>query len=96
VARALVHRPAVVWADEPTGNLDSESTEAVMDLLLKLNREGQTIVMVTHNPQIAAAAARTVSMRDGRIEDGTAITGTSSTDAAAIAVGGERIGDELQ
>jgi len=70
VARALVHRPAVVWADEPTGNLDSESTKAVMDLFLRLNAEGQTIVMVTHNPQIAAAASRTVSMRDGRIEDG--------------------------
>jgi putative ABC transport system ATP-binding protein len=70
VARALVHRPAVVWADEPTGNLDSESTAAVMDLFLKLNRDGQTIVMVTHNPQIAASAARTVSMRDGQIEDG--------------------------
>jgi putative ABC transport system ATP-binding protein len=96
VARALVHRPAVVWADEPTGNLDSESTEAVMDLLLKLNAEGQTIVMVTHNPQIAAAAARTVSMRDGRIEDGTRITVPSPTEAGAIAVGGERIGDELQ
>jgi putative ABC transport system ATP-binding protein len=70
VARALVHRPAVVWADEPTGNLDSESTKAVMDLFLRLNAEGQTIVMVTHNPLIAAAASRTVSMRDGRIEDG--------------------------
>jgi putative ABC transport system ATP-binding protein len=69
VARALVHHPAVVWADEPTGNLDSESTEAVMALLMRLNSEGQTIVMVTHNPQIAAAAARTVRMRDGRIED---------------------------
>jgi putative ABC transport system ATP-binding protein len=96
VARALVHRPAVVWADEPTGNLDSESTQAVMDLLLKLNAEGQTIVMVTHNPQIAAAAARTVSMRDGRIEDGTAIIGPSSTEARAIAVGGKRIEDKLQ
>ena len=96
VARALVHRPAVVWADEPTGNLDSESTEAVMDLLLRLNAEGQTIVMVTHNPQIAAAAARTVTMRDGRIEDGTAITGPSPTAATAMAVGGERIEGELQ
>jgi ABC-type lipoprotein export system ATPase subunit len=86
----------VVWADEPTGNLDSESTEAVMDLLLRLNAEGQTIVMVTHNPQIAAAAARTVTMRDGRIEDGTAITGPSPTAATAMAVGGERIEGELQ
>jgi putative ABC transport system ATP-binding protein len=84
VARALVHRPAVVWADEPTGNLDSESTQAVMDLFLSLNADGQTIVMVTHNPQIAAAASRTVSMRDGRIED---------AGLAAVAGEGKRNGD---
>jgi putative ABC transport system ATP-binding protein len=70
VARALVHRPAVVWADEPTGNLDSESTASVMDLFLELNRAGQTIVMVTHNREVAASAHRIVSMRDGRIEGG--------------------------
>jgi len=68
VARALVHSPAVVWADEPTGNLDSESTQSVMDLFLKLNADGQSIVMVTHNPALAAMTKRTVSMRDGRIE----------------------------
>jgi len=68
VARALVHSPAVVWADEPTGNLDSESTQSVMDLFLKLNADGQTIVMVTHNPALAALTRRTVSMRDGSIE----------------------------
>jgi putative ABC transport system ATP-binding protein len=68
VARALVHRPAVVWADEPTGNLDTEATEAVMDLLARMNREGQTIVLVTHNPAVAEVAARTIHMRDGLIE----------------------------
>ena len=68
VARALVHSPAVVWADEPTGNLDSESTQSVMDLFLKLNADGQSIVMVTHNPALAALTRRTISMRDGRIE----------------------------
>jgi putative ABC transport system ATP-binding protein len=68
VARALVHEPAVVWADEPTGNLDSESTQAVMELFLKLNADGQTIVMVTHNPALADMTRRTISMRDGRIE----------------------------
>jgi putative ABC transport system ATP-binding protein len=81
VARALVHRPAVVWADEPTGNLDSESTEAVMDLLVRLNGEGQTIVLVTHNPQVAELAARTVRMRDGRIE------GADEGSPAALAQG---------
>ncbi len=89
VARALVHRPAVVWADEPTGNLDSESTEAVMALMTRLNREGQTIVMVTHNPQIAAAAARTVRMCDGRIEDGSTGTGAAPVDGEAVAVPGQ-------
>jgi putative ABC transport system ATP-binding protein len=72
VTRALVHRPAVVWADEPTGNLDTESTRSIMDLFVRLNREGQTIVMVTHNPALAARAARTIHMRDGRIETATA------------------------
>ena len=69
VARALVHRPAVVWADEPTGNLDSESSAAILDLFIRLNREGQTIVMVTHDERIAAKASRVITMRDGRIED---------------------------
>lgn len=71
VARALVHRPAVVFADEPTGNLDSESTQSILDLFLRLNAggAGQTIVMVTHNPGVAEAAARTIAMRDGLIEE---------------------------
>jgi putative ABC transport system ATP-binding protein len=69
VARALVHRPAVVWADEPTGNLDSESTGQVMDLLTRLNRtEGHTIVLVTHNPLVAELTGRTIRMRDGLVE----------------------------
>ncbi len=63
-----MHRPAVVWADEPTGNLDTEATESVMGLLVRLNEQGQTIVLVTHNPSVAARAARIVRMRDGRME----------------------------
>ena len=72
LARALVHRPAVVWADEPTGNLDTESSTSVMELLLGLNGKGQTIVMVTHNPALAAQAGRVIRMRDGQIESGLA------------------------
>ena len=69
IARALVNTPAIVWADEPTGNLDSESSEAVMDLLCKLNKEQmQTFVVVTHDPKVAERASRTIWMRDGRIE----------------------------
>ena len=68
VARALVHGPAVVWADEPTGNLDTEVTQVIVELLVRMNNDGQTIVLVTHNPQVAERARRTIHMRDGRIE----------------------------
>src|ERR1700738_3171575 len=68
VARAVVHKPGVVWADEPTGNLDTEVTQVIVELLVRMNKDGQTIVLVTHNPQVAERARRTVRMRDGRIE----------------------------
>jgi putative ABC transport system ATP-binding protein len=69
IARALVARPAIVWADEPTGNLDSAMATQVMELLLQLNaEEGQTIVLVTHDPSIGAAAHRLVRMRDGMLD----------------------------
>jgi putative ABC transport system ATP-binding protein len=68
IARALVARPALVWADEPTGNLDSQRAEQIMDLLCELNASnGQTIMLVTHDPAIGARASRTVMMRDGRL-----------------------------
>jgi putative ABC transport system ATP-binding protein len=68
IARALVARPAIVWADEPTGNLDSSMAAEVMELLMELNREhGQTIVLVTHDPTIGQAAGRLVRMCDGRL-----------------------------
>ena len=73
IARALVSRPSIVWADEPTGNLDSHMAQAVLQLLKEVHAEGQTIVVVTHDPQIARAAWRLVRMQDGRIvEDGSA------------------------
>ena len=67
VARALVTRPAVLLADEPTGNLDSAHGEEVMALLQQINEEGTTIVMVTHSPTHAARAKRTVGLLDGAI-----------------------------
>ena len=68
VARALVARPAIVWADEPTGNLDTAMAAQTMELLRQLNAEdGQTIVLVTHDPAIGAAASRLIRMRDGRL-----------------------------
>ncbi len=69
VARALVTRPPIVLADEPTGNLDSASGAAVIDLLLELNRAGTTVVMVTHNPEYAEVAHRVLHLYDGHIVD---------------------------
>jgi putative ABC transport system ATP-binding protein len=70
IARALVARPAIVWGDEPTGNLDSAMAGAVMDLLCELNRdEGQTIVLVTHDAAIGQRVPRLVRMRDGELAD---------------------------
>ena len=67
VARALAGKPRIVWADEPTGNLDSEMAAAVIDLLGELHREGLTIILVTHDPTVAAHADRLITVRDGRI-----------------------------
>ena len=73
IARALVNEPAIVWADEPTGNLDSEAAEEIMLLLAELNRtRGQTLVLVTHAQEIAARTNRIIRMRDGRIVQDTA------------------------
>lgn len=67
IARALVNRPTIVLADEPTGALDTKTGEQIMDLLTKLNQEGKTIIMVTHEPEIAAFANRRIVIRDGVI-----------------------------
>jgi putative ABC transport system ATP-binding protein len=70
MARALVNNPAIIMADEPTGNLDSRSGEEVMDILTRLHEErGITVVMVTHEEDIAARAKRVVRLLDGRIEE---------------------------
>jgi len=68
IARALVNDPHVILADEPTGNLDSRTSDEIMQLLSDLNRAGKTIIMVTHENDIAAWARRVVRMRDGRVE----------------------------
>ena len=68
IARALTNDPAIVWADEPTGNLDSENAQEILDLLCRLNREnGQTFVLVTHALEVGKLANRIISMRDGQI-----------------------------
>lgn len=67
IARALAGRPRLIWADEPTGNLDSELAAAVMDLLSELHEEGLTLVLVTHDPTVAARADRLITVKDGEI-----------------------------
>jgi putative ABC transport system ATP-binding protein len=69
IARALAGQPKLLLADEPTGNLDSQMARSVMDLLEELHREGATIVMVTHDPQLAARAQRNVHVIDGQVVD---------------------------
>jgi putative ABC transport system ATP-binding protein len=71
IARALVNQPAIIWADEPTGDLDSETTGEIMDLLCRLNKDNQqTFVLVTHSDEVAKRADRIVRMRDGLIVNG--------------------------
>jgi putative ABC transport system ATP-binding protein len=70
IARALVNSPPILLADEPTGNLDSKTGKEIIELFKSLNKDGQTIIMVTHNPENAAFSLRTIQLHDGKIVDG--------------------------
>ena len=69
IARALINNPAIIMADEPTGNLDTKSTLEIIDIFEKLNQEGKTVIMVTHEPELAAMTQRILVMRDGRLTE---------------------------
>ena len=84
IARALVNDPPIILADEPTGNLDSATGALVMETFHKLQERGKTIVLITHDPGIAAEADRAVTIRDGRIHDGAYIAHVSQTLHGAI------------
>jgi putative ABC transport system ATP-binding protein len=90
IARALITRPAIVLADEPTGNLDTKNSDAVLNMLQRSNRElGQTTLMITHNPEAAAIADRILHMRDGqivRIENATRAGAKSGADGVPASV----------
>ncbi|QQR78038.1 MAG: ABC transporter ATP-binding protein [Candidatus Moraniibacteriota bacterium] len=73
IARALINRPSIIFADEPTGNLDTKTGHIVMEAFQRLHREGHTIVLITHEMEVANFASRILSVRDGRIESDTRI-----------------------
>ena len=85
IARALITRPAIVLADEPTGNLDTKNSDAVLKMLQRSNRElGQTTLMITHNPEAASIASRILHMRDGEIIKIEAGAGTAGAAAGHV------------
>jgi putative ABC transport system ATP-binding protein len=80
VARALVTNPSLILADEPTGNLDSHSTEDVLSIFTRLNREGRTVILITHEPEVAAHAGRVIRLSDGEV-----VTDSGATTRTAVA-----------
>ena len=85
IARAIAQAPPIILADEPTGNLDSGSTKEIMEILKGLHEEGRTVILITHDNDIAAQAKRVIKIMDGRIVSDTADEDTAGKDAAGNA-----------
>lgn len=82
IARSLANNPSLILADEPTGNLDSKSGRSVMELMKELNQEGNTIVMVTHDPLVADYAQRTINLKDGKVESDITVAASTKSDSS--------------
>ena len=86
IARALVNKPSIILADEPTGNLDSRSSHVIMEELANLHKKGNTIVMVTHNPNLTSYASRVINMLDGEVASDRRVTVESHEESKAVAI----------
>ena len=97
IARALVSKPSIILADEPTGNLDSRSSHVIMEELAQLHKQGNTIIMVTHNPNLTSYASRVINMLDGKIASDTKIriaSGNESEKSVKISLNARRTAKE--
>jgi putative ABC transport system ATP-binding protein len=79
IARAIAGRPRIVWADEPTGNLDSETAHSVVNLLTELHEDGLTLILVTHDPTVGALADRLITVKDGTLVDDKRLVGPGAS-----------------
>ncbi|MCH7522920.1 MAG: hypothetical protein IH920_04000 [Chloroflexi bacterium] len=94
IARALVNDPAIVWGDEPTGDLDSTNAREIMDLMVRLNREhGQTFVLVTHADEVAQRTQRIIRMQDGQITSDDRIIDRAAGIRGPVAQARDQLGD---
>ncbi|MFM9446395.1 ABC transporter ATP-binding protein [Streptomyces acidiscabies] len=96
IARALAHGPSLLLCDEPTGNLDSVNSRRVLDLLAGLHEDGMTVVVITHDPEVAVRGVRTIAVRDGVLGEGGAVEGVEVESGGAGPVGSEAVASRAE